>query len=307
MAWALGYISVNCFFIISGFLVSASLLNRGSIRRYTRARMLRIYPALIVCVFLCILSVGLLSSGQNLFAFLMSPQTLEFWLKNSLLVVGEVQITLPTDLFADNPVQRQVNAPLWTLQYEALMYFLLAIIYLVSRLSKPAGQAATFLILTSCIGGICMILFLFNITQEQPVRGAAANFVRFGAMFFYGSVLYLLRDKIRLYLGAFFGICFLVLLSFARRDLFVCVVYLSLGYVLIYLAYIPAGAVRAFNQLGDYSYGLYIYAFPIQQILMHFYPSTSAVELLLLTFAFTLLVATASWHLLERKALALKR
>lgn len=306
-AWALGYLSVNCFFIISGFLVSASLLNRSSIRRYTLARTLRIYPALFLCVSLSILIVGILTAQRGLPEFLLSTQTVEFWFKNSLLFVGQVQMTLPTELFAENPVKSQVNAPLWTLQYEILMYFVLALIFFISRLAIPARSTTYFLMAVTGIGVVCMFFFLLNITQEQPLRGALANLVRFGAMFFYGSTLYLLRDKIHLKLGTVLSICFVIVLSVARRELFVCAVYLSLGYILIYLAYIPSGPIRLFNKLGDYSYGLYIYAFPIQQLLMHYYPATGAAELLVMSFSITLIVAVASWHFIERSALALKR
>jgi peptidoglycan/LPS O-acetylase OafA/YrhL len=73
------------------------------------------------------------------------------------------------------------------------------------------------------------------------------------------------------------------------------------------LAYLPGGAILAFNRLGDYSYGTYIYAYPVQQALMALRPDLSAVPLFVLSFFVTLVLAVASWHFIERPATGLAR
>ena len=81
---------------------------------------------------------------------------------------------------------------------------------------------------------------------------------------------------------------------------------LTLPYIVLYLAYLPKGKIRCFNNVGDYSYGIYIYAFPIQQMSAKLIPGISVFQMVLISGAFTLLFAFASWHLIEKKALKFK-
>ena len=74
---------------------------------------------------------------------------------------------------------------------------------------------------------------------------------------------------------------------------------------MLYLAYVPAGFVREYNQLGDYSYGVYIYGWRIQQIIAFLTPGISVLAILLLTACAPLMLAILSWHCIEQPALQL--
>lgn len=304
-AWVLGYISVNSFFFISGFLVLASLISRNNLKSYSQARALRIFPGLIVCVTLCTLLIGIISPETRLAEYFSASQTYSFWLKNSFLIFGEVEYNLPTTLFQNNPLPNEVNTPLWTLQYELLMYTILALIFVfMDLLHKSTETHLRYLIVS--LGVICMVLFLANVIINRSTAGFTANLIRFSAMFFLGASCYLLRHKIPLSLPIVFSVCFLVILSLPNRALFTCVFYLSLCYLLLYAAYIPAGWIRNVNRWGDYSYGLYIYAFPVQQYYIYLYPSIEPITLLIGSMLITLPLAALSWHFVEKPALLFK-
>lgn len=83
-------------------------------------------------------------------------------------------------------------------------------------------------------------------------------------MFFMGSACYVLRDKIPLYNSVFVGLFVLLVVSVLAQKFLPVVYSLSLVYLVFWLVYVPSGKVRQFNRFGDYSYGIYIYAFPIQ-------------------------------------------
>lgn len=73
------------------------------------------------------------------------------------------------------------------------------------------------------------------------------------------------------------------------------------------MTYLVKGAVRGYNSLGDYSYGIYIYAFPIQQILALFNSELSAWEMTAYSLPITTILAVTSWHLIEKPFLEFKR
>ena len=73
----------------------------------------------------------------------------------------------------------------------------------------------------------------------------------------------------------------------------------------LWLAYVPGGRVRGYNRVGDYSYGVYIYAFPVQQSVVALMPGVSPLALLAIALPITVLLAVASWHLVESPALGL--
>lgn len=305
IAWALGYVAVNCFFIISGFLVCRSLTVRDNLSHYFISRCLRIYPALGVTVLLCVLVSATTLSELDFSDFFRESQTWRFLLNNSLLVVGQVEVYLP-GMFTTNPIPGQVNAPLWTLQYEVLMYFWLAAIYLLGRYtaSPIIGTISTFLIITLSV--VSMTIYLTNISQPQPDTSIAANVVRFAAMFFTGSGFYLLRNRVRLSTSIVALLSILIILSYGIRPLFITLTYLSLTYLLLYLAYVPSGRIRLFNRLGDYSYGLYIFGYPIQQTLVYTWPNIGPAALFVSSLLLALFLAVASWHWIEKPCLSLK-
>lgn len=93
----------------------------------------------------------------------------------------------------------------------------------------------------------------------------------------------------------------LVVCAFWQADVFFVLYCLVLPILLLLLAYVPQGNIRRFNQSGDYSYGIYIYAFPVQQLIVTAIPGVSVPVMIGLSFVITLLLAMLSWHLIEKK------
>jgi len=298
MTW--GMIAVDVFFITSGFLITNSFLTRNKLLSYAWARLLRIYPALIVATVFCVLVLGVWFTKHTIYEYIMDTQTHKYFVKNSTLFFG-TSYSLP-GVFIETPFKSTVNGSIWTLPYELKMYVILAVILCFVTYMSKWIKFLTIKNALLVIGVFSVGLHLFNHFHTI----FSANFVRFFSMFFIGSAFFTWSDKVVLSSKfAIFGLPLLIIVSI-NKDIFFVIYNLLLPFLVFYLAYIPSGKIRKFNRIGDYSYGIYIYAFPVQQSIAATIPNVSVSTMIILSFIVTLFLAILSWHLIEKRFLKMK-
>ena len=297
----LGTIAVDVFFVTSGFLIASSFFERNNIIAFAWARILRIYPALIVAIAFCTFIVGLFFTTHTTYEYLSNPDVYRYFMKNITLFFG-VEYMLP-GVFESIPYKNAVNGSIWTLPYEVKMYFLLAVISSVAVSLKSWLGASGIQIIFLCIGVIAVAANILNHFYFLLPN----NFTHLFSMFFIGSMFYLCRDKIFLSNKTFIFMSIILLSSFFDKDLFFVIYCITIPYMVLYMAYVPAGDIRGFNKIGDYSYGIYIYAFPVQQSIASLVPNISVPIMILLSFVVTFILSVLSWHFVEEKALKFKR
>lgn len=294
-----GTMAVDVFFITSGFLVTASLLTRQSTIEFVAARVLRIYPAILVMSVITVFVVGAYFTSQSLSSYFFAKETFRYLFKNVTLVF-DVAYTLP-GVFDFLPIKRAVNGSLWTLPFELGMYAALLLIWVV--LGRVALLRVTvFRQLIFVIACIAFVLFY----ADHFYFHTKMEIFRLVFVFFIGAAFYVLKDKVLLNGKVALAAMLVLVCSALHKDAFFAVYYLTLAYLLFWLAYIPKGPIRQFNRIGDYSYGVYIYAFLVQQALMAFMPKLSVIGLFVCSALITFGCAYLSWNLVEKRALALK-
>jgi peptidoglycan/LPS O-acetylase OafA/YrhL len=273
-----GELGVGVFFVVSGYLVTASWRRTPDIRRFLAKRLLRIEPALVVSVAVTALVLGAFATTLTTADYLRTPQVWLYVLRNALLY--PVTYVLP-GVFAHNPLPDQVNGSLWTLRLEFTCYLGVAALGLAGWLNRRTVAALALL-----AGTVFVVLHVVRPDlQADDLLRRADIAAMFGFLFLAGAFLSL-RDKPVPAWAALVAAPLLVT---------------PLWIFGLPAAVIALGSLRSVRPPADISYGLYIYAFPLQQIL------ASAGHLsFVASVAATLPFAIASAYLVERPALRLK-
>lgn len=271
--------------VISGYLISQSWEKKPQIKQFFWKRSLRIVPGLLLSISMILLIIGPLNTNFSIQEYFESLTSLSTWMAVPFYNNGGV-----IGLFTDNPVT-YVNAPLWTIPVEFGLYILVAVLGVIGMMKKRYIMLP-FILITA----LAWLSF-----YENPVL----NKIRFAVYFFIGSFLYLNRDRIkyRWWIGALLIIP--VILSAGTKLMFLFA-FIAIPYIVILVAYAKIPYLSEFGRMGDPSYGMYIYAYPIQQTILNFWPSIQIGQFIAATFVCVIPLAYLSWHLVEKKALSLK-
>lgn len=301
MGISFGLVGVDIFFVISGYLVTKSLICRDDIFQFLYSRFLRIYPGLFVAVLFCVLVVGPAFSEFGFVEYFSSGQLVYFLMGNATLL--KVNYQLP-GVFMSNSYPGAVNGSLWTLPHELAMYFLLFGLWYgafrVTRNWRWNTGAFTIMSLLLVLAGTWTYLSVFVST------GKLVHVARFISLFFMGSLYYQARGAFTFRWQAGLLLVAGLVFSWPYPKLFVVGYHLSVGYLTLLLAFSHIPLMKKFNDIGDYSYGVYIYAFPVQQAIMAATGGVGVLPLFISASVVTGCLAVVSWHMVESPALALK-
>jgi peptidoglycan/LPS O-acetylase OafA/YrhL len=284
------FIGVMAFFVISGYLITLSWQRNPRLGRYLVARALRILPALGVCMVLTAFVLGPIWTSLPLASYLSSAQPYAYVAGNFGLVSLHWQLP---GVFNANPVTDVVNGSLWTLPVEAMMYLGVAVLGLCSLLARR------------WLANLALAVFIAAYLVWPLIASGDIGLDRMLVAFFaFGALCCVNREHVPISLPM------LVLVVFAcwlARDsgIYRYLLGLAIGYATLWFAYAPR--LPTVRGLGDWSYGTYLWGFPVQQALISFGVLHDPLALFACALAPTLLLAALSWHGIERPALRLKR
>ena len=299
VGFSLGEMGLDALFVTSGFLVTASLVNRGDLISFFWARALRVYPGLWVMLALTVFVLAPALTTLPLGDYFTS-QTTWTYVEKCATLLGGIRYSLP-GVFDALPLKGEFNGSLWTMPVEVRMYIYVAVLWTAFALLpalRPKGMRFVSL--------VAVALFLAIVLRGR-VWGSdfnGANIRMF--MYLYGSALYLWRDRAPMGAGLLVALVAALVVASFDRTVFLVVYLLAMAPLVLHLAYVPGGRIRRFNDLGDYSYGVYIYAFPIQQTLAFLFPAMTLAAMMASSAALSVAVAVLSWKLIEERALGRK-
>jgi peptidoglycan/LPS O-acetylase OafA/YrhL len=299
-----GSMAVDIFFVTSGFLVTGSLISRKNILEFFLARALRIYPGLWVSQVVTVVIVGLWFSSLSSKLFFTEWTTWHSFLKNCVLIRG-VDASFPGAFETVPFKQGGANSSLWTLPVELGMYIKLGISWLVLGLVRRYGGR---LFVAFCVGvaALSTLLDLFDYINPSWDFLPLASGWTLTSKFFTGATLRLLQSRVVASRWVA-GFMMLVLVASIMNLFCFGIAYkLVLPYLVIYVALVPSLGRFRFLTKGDYSYGIYIYAYPIQQSIATVIKNIPPFKMFVLAYPITFLFAFASWHLVEKHSLKFK-
>jgi peptidoglycan/LPS O-acetylase OafA/YrhL len=316
----LGSMGVFGFFVLSGFLITASA-QRVSVGRYAWHRFLRIYPALWACLACCaflIAPVVAKAHGMGLRAFWYTGDGPAQYVTRNFFASME-QGTI-AGLFADVPYAgghpTTVNAPTWSLKYELVCYVGVGLLAALAVLRRAKFVAPLLLCLVWAAlldhelhgPALSWAPRFTDIIGPVPFLGLfdVQDFVILAFLFLVGMVARLYRRWIPMH-GSLAVVAAGALAASLWYGGFLVYGMVAYGYLLLYAAVALPKAWSFIGRKWDYSYGIYIYGYPIQLVLA--VAGVQRIGLVGYTVAATLVTlvfAAASWHLVEKRALSLK-
>jgi peptidoglycan/LPS O-acetylase OafA/YrhL len=292
------FIGVKGFFIISGYLIFKSMMVSTSIFEYLVKRVLRIFPALAVVLLITLAAVYFIYPS-SLAPFFSNKQVYAYFLGNLILFKPHFFIQ---GIFSGLP-SSAINGSLWTIEYEFFFYLFILLFFFV-RSHKIFLKIA----LAIVIGIFLMVrLLLYNWTVQTHFFIPLEPLFDLGIYFLMGSLLSCFHFDAINYKHTIAAVLLIALIAAIYFGVGHTVVYVTLPFLVIYLGK-QTSRVATFvhASIGDPSYGIYLYAFPLQQFIIYWFrPST-----LMLFIASTIgafIFGYLSWILIEKKALALKQ
>lgn len=283
------------FFVISGYFIFKSMERSSSVWDYLKKRCLRVFPALFVVLFLTILLIPFLYEGEQ---SLWMNGSYWAYLPNNISLYG-FQATV--DGVFTNLTYHSINGSLWTIRYEFSLYIALILLFFIKQ------KMTLKFIITSVLLLFFILNFLMNFFQlhdRQLLGFNGFSVLNLGTYFIAGVFLAQLKlETWRHDILILITLVFLILALYL--GFFRCVKHILIPVFILSLGFYPIKTLQRFSNYGDASYGIYIYSFPIQQLLVYHF-SPDIISLLVFSFLLSIFFGYISWHLIEKRALTYK-
>jgi peptidoglycan/LPS O-acetylase OafA/YrhL len=285
------------FFSLSGFLVAGSLERSRSLISFLGLRVIRLAPALFVEVVFSAVFLGLLFTKWPYRDYFTNSMFAHYFLN----ILGDIHYRLP-GVFLQNPDSGIINQQLWTIPWEMKCYLTIAIISAIGIV----GRKKVFLLSVILLNLALFIHQGFLVTRHlHNLDGGTFNGILLVISFLYGIAFYRLRASViwSKWIALIAAPVLLILTSLPFDVLGDWVAPIIAAYITIYLGLLEPPRSKLISS-GDYSYGVYLYGFAVQQAMvatlgaagLHWYINFTA------SLALAFLLAVASWHLVEKHA-----
>ncbi len=281
---------VDGFFTVSGFLITASWLRRPHLREYWKARFLRIFPGLWVCLLVTAFVIAPIAAAVKHWSLPLSGEV-AYVVNNGLLNVYYAGIDgTPKGI----PWPGVWNGSLWTLVFEMLCYVAVCVLGVLGLLKRQWVLPTLFV--------VSVVWSAYVGYPTMALQTIPQMLARFAVVFFAGALIFQYQHAIPAR-WSLVAACVLVVIFSGLAPNYRLIAALPLAYAII----VSGALVKNIQIRNDISYGIYIYAFPIQQLMATFgLTRLHPVVFFVVATICTIPLAAASWFVVEKRAMALK-
>ena len=295
LGMSLGVLAVLTFFAISGYFISQSFDTKRSLVEFATARVLRLYPGLFVALFLSAFILGPIFTTLHYVDYITNQATMLYVPRN--IVLWPLQDYLP-GVFDSNPYPTAINGSLWSLAYEVACYVMVAVVMTLSQSSHR--RFFTVFLIAFVVFYLATIPVLRSHSQGLTIL---RNMHLVMLPFVIGMSLFEFRKVVPLRIAVLIVLSIAAIASYKHwwfHEIFV----ITWSYGVFYIGFSELPLVMSYNKMGDYSYGTYIYGFPVQQAVASVSGGCTPLVMMIWSLPLTILLAVLSWHLIEQRALA---
>ncbi|WP_159017966.1 acyltransferase family protein [Algibacter sp. L3A6] len=291
----LAQIGLSVFFVISGFFIFQSMERSKSLLQYYKKRMLRLFPALLVLLLITVVVVPFVYTGVG---SVFSNSTYLSYLPNNISLFGFQGVI---DGVFDTNHYKAINGSLWTIRYEFTLYIVISFLFFIRTKQK---LLVVLLALVFILFSVLYLFFMGRFSGSSILGMQGYHILNLGNFFIAGSLLASLKFEKYKSKSLLFVLILILILSL-YFDFYDGIKHLIFSMFIIILGYTPIKGIKDFGKIGDLSYGIYIYSFFIQQLLMWFF-KLNTINLAVYSLLISVVLAYLSWHLVEKSALRYK-
>jgi len=284
-----GLYGVFTFFIVSGFLLARSLHHNPSILRFAVNRSLRLVPGFCICVLFCALVVGPLATSLPVADYFVSGGWLHY-IQQSLTTFADAP--LPGVFDYTSSIAQVVNGSLWSLRAELICYLILLCLWLI----LPAAGWVALVFATAAM----IILTIPSVLSWLPEFGYPLPYFSAGVVMWWLN--HHLGDSRPIAFLCAAGLLTSAMLGFPHQA-FACFG----AYLVVYLGCRSTPLTNWIERFGDLSYGLYLFGWPVQQLLRQFLDLRLPLVLFGISTLITGALAWCLFHHVERPAMVLRQ
>lgn len=305
-----GSLAVCVFFLISGMLLTQSYNESSSKIKFILKRIFRIFPALIVCILFTIFLVGPLSTDLSVKEYFLSRNTYRY-LYNAFLNNEVFLFNIPS-CFTKNKMPNVINGSLWTLPFELVCYIFLFLglscvkFYFSLKFSR---NYKIFITLLAIYFGSYLLNGKYIFSRiEGLITGFNGHFdttnnpIKLFIFFLSGMLLYRFRRIIKMSFVFFIALVAVLLISNIMHIKYLGMIMEFVIIVSGVLLFAGIKRLHKYNYKIDPSYGIYLYAWPVQQLFAYYFHLT-AYESMLFTVPIVIIIGVLSFVYVERPAL----
>jgi peptidoglycan/LPS O-acetylase OafA/YrhL len=293
------YVGVKGFFVISGYLIFQSLERSKSLLDYYWKRFLRLFPALLIVLILTIILSPFVYENASI-PYIRNMDVWSYIPNNLSLYKTQYYIS---GIFENNAYKGAINGSLWTIKYEFTMYVILSFLFFFKGNNNILRPILIFLFGFLAIGYV----FFFDYLNQFGFILGGGLLLELGSFFIAGSLLASLKIENVKHFNYLTLLRLIIIVLSLILGVFREVTIFTFPILVVYCCVKSTPFINNIgNQLGDLSYGIYIYGFPVQQTLYYYFQS-DYIQLMIYGLIISSVLSYFSWHFIEIKALSYKK